>query len=82
MQQSVSRPHSRINSPSDSDDKGQFGLRWHIVVSHFASHTSQADLTPVQLLVLLVVLLGPLVDQFPGHLAGLHATKIGTPLTS
>lgn len=58
--------------PSDPDDKGQFGLSWHIVVSHLASSTAKADLTPVHLPVLLVVLLSPFVDQFPGHFAGLE----------
>lgn len=65
----------RHYSPPDSDDKSQFGLSWHIVVSHFASSAAQADLTPVHLPVLLVVLLSPLVDQFPGHFAGLRGTQ-------
>lgn len=60
-------PNSGHYLPSDPDDKGQFGFSWHIVVSHFTSSTAQADFTPVHLPVLLVVLLSPLVDQFPGH---------------
>lgn len=60
-------PNSAHYLPSDPDDKGQFGFSWHIVVSHFASSTAHADFTPVHLPVLLVVLLSPLVDKFPGH---------------
>lgn len=73
----------RPNSPSDPDDKGQFGLRWHIKVPHFASHTGQADLTPVHLPVLLVVLLSPLEDQLPSHFADLMhiSTYSGRPQT-
>lgn len=67
------RPHS----PSDPDDKGQFGFRWHIKVPHFACHTGQADLTPVHLPVLLVVLLCPFEDQLPGHFAGLMHKNTG-----
>lgn len=58
--------------PSDSDDKGQFGLSWNVEVSHFAGRSCQPDLTPVHLLVLLVVTLGPLEDELPGHFAGLE----------
>lgn len=64
-------PNNKHHSPSDPDDKGQFRLRWHIVVSHFASSAGQTDFTSVHLPVLLVVLLSPLVDQFPDHFAGL-----------
>lgn len=61
-------PKGEYHLPSDPDDKGQFGFSWHIVVSHFASSTAHADFTPVHLPVLLVVLLSPFVDKFPGHL--------------
>lgn len=61
--------------PSDPDNKGQFGLSWHIVVSNFASIATQADLTPVHLPVLCVVLLSPLVDQLPAHFTGLFVGK-------
>ena len=57
--------------PSDSDDKGKLGLSWDIVVSNFAGCTGQANLTPVHLPVLLVILLSPLVDEFSGHFARL-----------
>merc|ERR1739838_1153520 len=60
---------------SDPDDKGQFRLSRYIVVPHFAGCAPQADLTPVHLLVLLVILLGPLVDQFPGHFASLFLSQ-------
>ena len=68
-------PESGLYSPSDPDDKRQFGFSRHIVVSHFASGTGQADLTPVHLPVLLVVALSPFVDQFPGHFAGLRTQR-------
>lgn len=58
--------------PSDPDNKGQFGLSWNIKVSHPAGDAAQADLTPVHLPVLLVVLLSPLEDQFPLHFTGLE----------
>lgn len=61
--------------PSDSDDKGKFGLGWNIVVSNFAGHATEADFTPVHLPVLLVVLLSPFVDQLPGHLSCLWQAK-------
>lgn len=66
---------SNQDSPSDSDDKGKFGLGWHIVVSNFAGHATEADFTPVHLSVLLVILLSPFVDQLPGHLSCLWQTK-------
>lgn len=72
MEQFCHQINTRIYSPSDPDNKGQFGLSWHIEVSHFASSTAEADFTSVHLSVLLVVLLSPLVDQFPGHFAGLR----------
>ena len=68
--------------PSDPDDKGQFGLSWHIVVSNFASIATHADLAPVHLPVLCVVLLSPLVDQLPGHFTGLSAGKDCTPINN
>lgn len=61
--------------PSDSDDKGKFGLSWHIIVSNFAGHATKADFTPVHLPVLLVILLSPFVDQLPGHLSCLRQAK-------
>lgn len=64
--------------PSDSDDKGKFGLGWHIEVSNFASHATEADFTPVHLPVLLVILLSPFVDQLPGHLSCLWQAKVKT----
>lgn len=74
-------PKSAHCLPSDPDDKGQFGFSWHIVVSHFASSTAHADFTPVHLPVLLVVLLSPLVDKFPGRLTCLVGsdTKYAEP---
>lgn len=71
----------RLHSPSDPDDKGQFRLSWHIVVSHFAGSAAQTDFTPVHLPVLLVVLLSPLVDQFPGHFASLRSQQKYHPQT-
>lgn len=66
---------SHQDLPSDSDDKGKFGLGWHIVVSNFAGHATEADFTPVHLPVLLVILLSPFVDQLPGHLSCLWPAK-------
>lgn len=60
------------NLPSDPDDKGKFGLSRYIEVSHFASHPTHSDFTPVHPPVFLVVCLGPLEDQVPGYLAGLR----------
>lgn len=65
MKRKKRSPNRAHDVPSDPDDKGQFGFSWHVEISHFASGTTQADLTPVHLPVLLVVLLSPLVDQFP-----------------
>lgn len=67
--------HSHQDLPSDSDDKGKFGFSWHIVVSNFASHATEADFTLVHLLVLLVILFSPFVDQLPGHLSCLRRPK-------
>lgn len=62
--------------PPNPDDEGQLGFCRDVVVSNLTSHSGQADLPPVHLLVFLMVAFSPLVDQLSSGFAGLETRDV------